>query len=141
MAAKPNFDVPDSPPPLIPYDPSSDYTDTDEANGSGSTRGRRARESQTHASLADGVLIRHIDPNRTDIAVHGEKNALESASQSEAEEEVEEEEENDEEEDDYSKNDNENAADDDWEDDFPMIHSDLDMDEETSLIALQRLPR
>ena len=80
MATKPDFDVPESPPPLVPYDPSSDYTDTEEANGYSSIRCRRVRQGRTHASLADGVLIHYIDPSRIDIAVYGEKNALESAS-------------------------------------------------------------
>ena len=58
-----------------------------------------------HTSLADGVLIHHIDPNRTDIAVYGEKNAPESASQSEAEEEEVKEEEEEDEEENHSKDD------------------------------------
>ena len=61
-ATKPNFDIVDSPPAVVSYDPSSYYTDTEEANSSGSMRGRRVRGSQTLALLADGVLIRHIEP-------------------------------------------------------------------------------
>ena len=59
----------------------------EEASSSSSIRGHSVRECQIHPSLADGVLIRHMDPDRTDIAAHGEENAIASASQSEAEEE------------------------------------------------------
>ena len=79
-ATKPNFKAPDSPPPPVSYNPPSDYTDTGEDDGNSSMGGRRVRESRTPISLADGVLIRYIDPNRIDIVVHEGKNALVYAS-------------------------------------------------------------
>ena len=50
---------------------------------------RRRRKEQTCLSQGDAVLIRHLDPNRPDIAREVAQHALNSASQSEAEDKTE----------------------------------------------------
>ena len=49
---QPNFESLDSPPPLVPYDPSSDSS-----NQSSPKRRRRVRKGRTHASLSGDKLI------------------------------------------------------------------------------------
>lgn len=75
----------DSPPPLVPYDPSSESSEPDEEVKSRSPRRRKRRKGQTRPSQSDRVLISYLDHNRPDIALHAGRHALDSQSESEGE--------------------------------------------------------
>ena len=87
QAVEPNFKSLDSPPPLVRVDTSSDSEDVEGTDSSRPSRKRKRRKGRTNPTLADGVLIRALDPNQEQLASQAEKLPLESASQSEAEEE------------------------------------------------------
>lgn len=74
----------DTPPPLVPYESSSDSSETGEEK-SRSPRSRKRRKGRTRASQGDRVLISYLDHNRPDIAFHAGKHALDSQSESEGE--------------------------------------------------------
>lgn len=86
-AVQPNFESHGSPLHLVLVEASSDSTDAEEPDEAGASRKRRRRKGRTNPTLADGVLIRSLDPNAVELASHSERHPLESASQSEAEEE------------------------------------------------------
>lgn len=85
---KPNLGPrPDTPPPLVPYEPSS--SDSSEPGGEGeqsrSPRSRKRRKGRARASQSDRVLISYLDNNRPDISTYAGKHALDSHSESEGE--------------------------------------------------------
>jgi hypothetical protein len=86
-AVNPVFGPQESPPPLVPLETSSD-SDEEDIDGPAPSRKPRKRKGGTKSSLADGVLIRALDPNQgEELASHVERHALESANESEVEDE------------------------------------------------------
>ncbi|KEF54979.1 uncharacterized protein A1O9_08631 [Exophiala aquamarina CBS 119918] len=75
----------DTPPPLVPYESSSDSSEPGEEEKSRSPRSRKRRKGRTRASQGDRVLISYLDHNRPDIALHAGKHPLDSQSESEGE--------------------------------------------------------
>jgi hypothetical protein len=86
VAVEPSFRPHESPPPLVPLESSSD-SDEEDIDGPAPSRKPRKRKGRTKSSLADGVLIRALDPNQgEEVARHAERHALDSVNESEVEE-------------------------------------------------------
>lgn len=76
--------VEDSPPPLVPYDPTPEASELEEEDKEISPRRRkRRRKGRTRPSESDRVLISYLENNRPDISNHAGRHPLDSQSDSE----------------------------------------------------------
>lgn len=78
--------VEDSPPPLVPYDPTPESSELEEEEDKARPpRRRKRRKGRTSKSQSDQVLIQYLAPDRPEISNHAGRHPLDSQSESDEE--------------------------------------------------------